>query len=104
MVRKLNNPLAFRLETDFRPAKNDDDVRSHAFDGRDECGETECRLTDAAAQQGSLAAHVTSLYQAARDSSRSLAEEVERRTEEAEAQRQQEEARQQEKAQAESEG
>lgn len=58
-----------------------------AFDGRDECGETECRLTDAAAQQGSLAAHVTSLYQAARDSSRSLAQEVERRTEEAEAQR-----------------
>lgn len=58
-----------------------------AFDNRDDCGETECRLTDAAAQQASLAAHVTSLYQAARESSLSLAEEVDKRTEEAEAQR-----------------
>ena len=58
-----------------------------AFDNRDDCGDTECRLTDAAAQQASLAAHVTSLYQAARESSESLAEEVSKRTEEAEAQR-----------------
>ena len=58
-----------------------------AFDNRDDCSETECRLTDAAAQQASLAAHVSSLYQAARESSLSLAEEVSKRTEEAEAQR-----------------
>jgi two-component system NtrC family sensor kinase len=58
-----------------------------AFDTREECGDTECRLTDAAAQQASLAAHVSSLYHAARAASATLAEEVDRRTEEAEAQR-----------------
>ena len=58
-----------------------------AFDDRAACGETECRLADAAAQEASLAAHVSSLYQSARDSSVELAQEVERRTQEAEAQR-----------------
>jgi two-component system NtrC family sensor kinase len=58
-----------------------------AYDHGDDCGETERRLTDAAAQQGSLAAHVTSLYHAARESSASLAEEVTNRTAETEAQR-----------------
>ncbi len=57
-----------------------------AFDTREDCGETECRLVDAAAQQASLAAHVSSLYQAARDTSVTLAEEVDRRTIEIEAQ------------------
>ena len=58
-----------------------------AFDHRDECRDTECRLADAAAQQASLAAHVSSLYQAARHTSFTLAEEVELRTEEIEAHR-----------------
>ncbi len=58
-----------------------------AFDTREACGETECRLVDAAAQQASLAAHVSSLYQAARDASVTLAEEVDRRTVEIEDQR-----------------
>ena len=58
-----------------------------AFDRREECGETERRLIDAAAQQTSLAAHICSLYQAARDTSLSLAREVERRTAESEAQK-----------------
>ena len=58
-----------------------------AFDLREECGETERRLIEAAAQQTSLAAHICSLYQAARDTSVSLAREVERRTAEIEAQR-----------------
>jgi two-component system NtrC family sensor kinase len=58
-----------------------------AFDHEDDCGETERRLTDAAAQQASLAAHVASLYHAARESSASLAEEVTNRTAETEAQR-----------------
>src|SRR5919106_4291671 len=58
-----------------------------AFDRREECGETERRLIDAAAQQTSLAAHICSLYQAARDQSVSLAREVERRTAESEAQK-----------------
>ncbi len=58
-----------------------------AYDHHDDYGDTECRLTDAAAQQGSLAAQVVSLYQAARESSASLAEEVGKRTAEAEAQR-----------------
>ncbi len=58
-----------------------------AFDNREGCGETECRLVDAAAQQASLAAHVSSLYQAARDTSITLAEEVDRRTIEIDAQR-----------------
>ena len=58
-----------------------------AFDDRAKCGDTEMRLTDAAAQEASLAAHVSSLYQSARDSSVELAQEVERRTLEAEAQR-----------------
>ncbi len=58
-----------------------------AFDRPEHCGETECRLVDAAAQQAALAAHVSSLYQAARESSTTLAKEVDRRTAEAEAQR-----------------
>ena len=58
-----------------------------AFDRREGCGETERRLIEAAAQQTSLAAHICSLYQAARDTSLSLAREVERRTAETEAQK-----------------
>lgn len=58
-----------------------------AFDDAAACGETEARLIDAAAQQAALAAHISSLYAAARESSVSLAREVERRTAEAEAQR-----------------
>ncbi len=58
-----------------------------AFDGAADCGETEARLIDAAAQQAALATHISSLYAAARASSVSLAREVERRTAEAEAQR-----------------
>ncbi|MDQ1522668.1 MAG: two-component system, NtrC family, sensor kinase, partial [Pyrinomonadaceae bacterium] len=58
-----------------------------AFDTAAACGETESRLIDAAAQQAALAARISSLYEAARASSASLAKEVERRTAEAEAQR-----------------
>ena len=58
-----------------------------AYDRAEDCGETESRLIDAAAQQAALAAHISSLYEAARASSASLAKEVERRTAEAEAQR-----------------
>jgi two-component system NtrC family sensor kinase len=58
-----------------------------AFDHREDCSETERRLIDAAAQQTALAAHICSLYQAARDTSFSLAKEVERRTAETESQK-----------------
>ncbi|MBD0325667.1 MAG: PAS domain-containing protein, partial [Pyrinomonadaceae bacterium] len=58
-----------------------------AFDRREDCGETESRLIDAAAQQAALSAHISLLYEAARESSASLAREVERRTAEVEAQR-----------------
>lgn len=57
------------------------------FDSLEDCGETQARLVDAAAQQAALATHVATLYQAARHSSAVLAKEVERRTMEAEAQR-----------------
>lgn len=57
------------------------------FDSFNDCGETQARLVDAAAQQAALATHVSTLYQAARQSSATLAVEVERRTAEAEAQR-----------------
>jgi two-component system NtrC family sensor kinase len=56
------------------------------FDSGDECGETECRLVDAAAQQAALASHISSLYLAARESAATLAQEVDRRTAEAEVQ------------------
>jgi two-component system NtrC family sensor kinase len=58
-----------------------------AFDNRADCGETESRLIDAAAQQAALSAHISLLYEAARESSASLAKEVERRTAEVEEQR-----------------
>jgi two-component system, NtrC family, sensor kinase len=58
-----------------------------AFDRHESCGETECRLVDAAAQQAALAAHISSLYLTARAASASLAKEVDQRTAEAEAQR-----------------
>ncbi|MEO8434050.1 MAG: response regulator [Pyrinomonadaceae bacterium] len=51
-----------------------------AFDSVDDCGETECRLVDAAAQQAALASQISTLYLAARESAVSLAEEVDRRT------------------------
>ncbi|HYJ87288.1 MAG TPA: ATP-binding protein [Pyrinomonadaceae bacterium] len=57
------------------------------FDNRADCEETVCRLVDAAAQQTSLAVHISTLYQAARQVSAGLAVEVERRTAEVEAQR-----------------
>jgi two-component system, NtrC family, sensor kinase len=58
-----------------------------AFDLREDCSETERRLIDAAAHQTALAAHICSLYQAAKETSVSLAKEVEKRTGEIEAQR-----------------
>lgn len=58
-----------------------------AFDRREDLGETESRLIDAAAQQAALAAHISSLYQAARETSTNLAKEVNRRTAEAVAQK-----------------
>ena len=57
------------------------------FDRREDLSEEIGRLVDAAAQQAALAAHISSLYAAARESSVTLAKEVERRTAEAEAQR-----------------
>ena len=57
-----------------------------AFDKREACSETECRLIDAAAQQAALASHVSTLYLAARESAVTLAAEVDRRTAESEMQ------------------
>jgi len=58
-----------------------------AFDKREDCDDTVCRLVDAAAQQAALAAHISSLYQAAREASANLTIEVERRTAEVQSQR-----------------
>src|SRR2546426_1522085 len=58
-----------------------------AFDRLEDCDDTVCRLVDAAAQQAALAAHISTLYQAARDASANLTIEVKRRTAEVEAQR-----------------
>lgn len=58
-----------------------------AYDKREDCDDTVCRLVDAAAQQAALAAHISSLYQAAREASANLTIEVERRTAEVQAQR-----------------
>lgn len=57
------------------------------FDRREDLGETESRLIEAAGQQAALAAHISSLYQTARQTSDDLAKEVDRRTVEAVAQR-----------------
>jgi two-component system NtrC family sensor kinase len=57
-----------------------------AFDSREDCDDTVCRLVDAAAQQAALAAHIASLYKGARDASANLTIEVERRTAEVRAQ------------------
>jgi two-component system NtrC family sensor kinase len=57
------------------------------FDKREDCDDTVCRLVDAAAQQAALAAHISSLYQAARDASANLTIEVERRTAQVQSQR-----------------
>jgi len=54
------------------------------FDSADDYETTDCRLIDAAAQQAALAAHISLLYLAARESAATLAEEVDRRTVEAE--------------------
>ena len=57
-----------------------------AFDKREDCDDTVRRLVDAAAQQAALAAHISSLYQAAQSASANLTIEVERRTAEVQAQ------------------
>jgi two-component system NtrC family sensor kinase len=92
----LTDPATFLIRDDghemeyvapFRFAGRSKGALIVAFDRREDCSETERRLIDAAAQQTSLAAHICSLYQAARDTSFSLAKEVERRTAESEAQK-----------------
>jgi two-component system NtrC family sensor kinase len=55
-----------------------------AFDNREDCRESECRLVNAAAHQAALALHISTLYLAARESAATLAEEVDRRTAESE--------------------
>ena len=55
-----------------------------AFGSRAECTDAQRRMIDAAAQQAALASHISSLYLGARESAATLAEEVDRRTLEAE--------------------
>ena len=57
-----------------------------AFARNDDCTETEARMIDAAAQQTAFAAQISQLYLKARESAATLAEEVDRRTAEAEMQ------------------
>jgi two-component system NtrC family sensor kinase len=57
-----------------------------AFSAASDCGESEYRLIDAAVQQAALAAQISRLYLKARESAATLAEEVDRRTAEAEMQ------------------
>lgn len=55
-----------------------------AFQAPQSCGEDECRMIDAAAQQAAFAAHISLQYLKARESAATLAEEVDRRTAETE--------------------
>jgi two-component system NtrC family sensor kinase len=55
-----------------------------AFNHREDYAANQCRLIDAAAQQGALAAHISLLYLHARESAATLAVEVDRRAGEAE--------------------
>ena len=55
-----------------------------AFDQHEDYAANQCRLIDAAAQQGALAAHISLLYLHARESAATLAVEVDRRAGEAE--------------------
>jgi two-component system NtrC family sensor kinase len=55
-----------------------------AFHHREDYAANQCRLIDAAAQQGALAAHISLLYLHARESAATLAVEVDRRAGEAE--------------------
>src|SRR6184192_1309339 len=57
-----------------------------AFARNEDCSETEAHLIDAAAQQTAFAAQISQLYLKARESAATLAEEVDRRTAEAEMQ------------------
>ena len=57
-----------------------------AFARHEDCTETEAHLIDAAAQQTAFAAQISQLYIKARESAATLAEEVDRRTAEAEMQ------------------
>ena len=57
-----------------------------AFARNEDCTETEAHLIDAAAQQTAFAAQISQLYLKARESAATLAEEVDRRTAEAEMQ------------------
>jgi two-component system NtrC family sensor kinase len=92
----LDNPDSFFLRDDrhrveyaapLRFSGRTKGVIVVGFDNSNDYGESQARLVDAAAQQAALAAHVAVLYQAARQTSVTLAKEVERRTMEAEAQR-----------------
>jgi len=89
----LTNPSEFFLRDSQRKTEYVSPIRFGgqtlgalivAFDSREDYAETECRLVDAAAQQAALAAHISSLYLAARESAATLAVEVDRRTLESE--------------------
>src|SRR5213076_1173715 len=56
------------------------------FSSASDCTEDECRLLDAAAQQAAFSAQISRLYLKARESAATLAQEVDRRTAEAEVQ------------------
>lgn len=92
----LTNPKAFLLRDETHKVEYAAPLRFGgrtkgvlviAFDNVQDCGETECRLVEAAVQQAALAAHISSLYLEVRNASESLAKEVDQRTAEAEAQR-----------------
>src|SRR2546427_2027650 len=57
-----------------------------AFGSAEDCTDNECRLIDAAAQQGAFAAHISTMYLKAREAAATLAQEVDRRTAEGEMQ------------------
>src|SRR5918992_1814195 len=94
--RRVENPADFFLRDDTHAVEFAAPLRFEgralgalvvAYDRRANCGETEERLVEAAAQQAALAARISTLYEAARSASVHLAREVERRTAEAESQR-----------------
>nr|MDQ3805835.1 ATP-binding protein [Acidobacteriota bacterium] len=94
--KRVEDPAAFFLKDELHVVEFAAPLRFEGralgalvvgYDRRAACGQTEERLVEAAAQQAALAARISTLYDAARSASVTLAREVERRTAEAESQR-----------------
>ncbi len=84
LFRNTDHQIEYLVPIGF--GENNSGALLVAFSDLEDCTDVECRLVDAAAQQAGFSAQISRLYLKARESNATLAQEVDRRTAEAEMQ------------------